>query len=224
MLASIDEKLNRQLAQSGFEKIKRGEKPSAREQTAIGRIEKSREEELRQQYYKTIPQKHYRELSGRQAKILIEQQTRYGIPFGGGVVDLFAVIRKFHDLLAKYSHVFGNEDEALLTGGSDSPGLERVRLATACLREMDLEERRETHIPKSEILPELMRFAGIIKNACEDVRRQWGNEPADRIAEAVNEAKQGWMKIVSGNNQQADGGDDAGHDDGGGVSPIADHP
>ena len=206
-MASIDEKLSRQLAQSGIEKIKRGEKPSAREQSAISRLEKGREEELRWQYYKTVPQKHYRDMSGRQPKILIEQQTRYGIPFGGATVDLTTVLRKFHDLLAKYSHLFGSEDDAALMGGGDSPNLERLRLASACLKEMDLEERRGTHVPRAEISPELVRLAGNVRIACEDVRRRWGNEPAELIIDAINETEQGWLKVAKNTNGQADYGD-----------------
>lgn len=163
---------------------------------------KVNEESNRRQYYRTVPQKHYREMSGRQAKVLIEQSARYGIPFGGAAIDLFEVLRKFHDLLAKYSHVFGAEDDALLSGGGDSPNLERLRLASACLKEMDLEERRGTHVPLAEISPELMRLAGNIKLACEDVRRQWGNEPADRIMDAVEETRQGWLKAVGDRDTQ----------------------
>lgn len=195
-----------------------GGKPIRETVRDVKRDAKANEEKNRQQYYRTVSQKHYRELSGRQAKILIEQAARYGIPFGGATVDLTTVLRKFHDLLAKYSHLFGSEDDAALMGGGDSPNLERLRLASACLKEMDLEERRGTHVPRAEISPELVRLAGNVRIACEDVRRRWGNEPAELIIDAINETEQGWLKVANTTNGQADYGDAVRRDGGDEIS------
>ena len=62
------------------------------ESQALQRHEKDKAERLRWQFYESIPQKHWRTMSGRQAKVLIEQAQRYGIPFGSATVNLGKVV------------------------------------------------------------------------------------------------------------------------------------
>src|SRR4051812_11949728 len=57
------------------------------EREALKRHEREKEERLRWQFYRTIPQKHWKLMSGRQAKILHAQASRYDLPFGGATVD-----------------------------------------------------------------------------------------------------------------------------------------
>ena len=98
------------------------------EREALRRHEKEKEERLRWQFYKCIPQKHWRQMSGRQAKVLIEQADRYNLPFGGATVDLPAVVRALHDFLADNALKLARvDDDPLLTGGTSSPALERYR-------------------------------------------------------------------------------------------------
>ena len=83
-----------------MQKSAAGETPSAQELAALKRIEKAQEEADRWRYYHSIPQKHWATMSGRQPKILAEQAGRYGLPFGGALIDLQALAKAFHDFLA----------------------------------------------------------------------------------------------------------------------------
>ena len=125
------------LARAGLEKRAKGEAANQREALAIRRVEKAREEKLRWEYYRTIPQGHYIIMSGRQAKILIEQSARYGIPFDGGnrgVVDLPAVIKGFHDFLADNAmQLAANKRDGV--DGSTVVQLKEVKLRLALLEE-----------------------------------------------------------------------------------------
>ena len=56
-------------------------------------MKKLKEEQLRWRYYRTIPQKHWKVMSGRQTKVLAEQAQRYGLPFGSASIDLPAVVK-----------------------------------------------------------------------------------------------------------------------------------
>src|ERR1043165_6628317 len=74
---------DRQLLASALRKMTAKEELSRDEQAALRRYEKKKEERLRWEYYASIPQKHWRQMSGRQTKVINEQASRYNLPFGG---------------------------------------------------------------------------------------------------------------------------------------------
>ncbi len=92
--------MDRELAAEALAKRHKGLKPTQAERKSLARVEKAREEEQRWAHYGSIPQKHWREMSGRQRKVIVEQAEKYGIPFGDRVIDLPRVVRAFHDFLA----------------------------------------------------------------------------------------------------------------------------
>jgi len=98
--ASAAETVERELAAVAVDKLARRETPTARELEALARVERRDEEEQRWRHYRTIPKKHWRRMSGRQAKVLNEQATRHGIPLGGPTISLAEVVRWLHDFLA----------------------------------------------------------------------------------------------------------------------------
>ena len=71
-----------------YRKLMDKQEVSKEERRALKRHESEREERLRQQYYASIPQKHWRAMSGRQAKVINEQAQRYGIPFSGATINV----------------------------------------------------------------------------------------------------------------------------------------
>ena len=101
---SVSETIDREQAAAALEKRRKGEKPTELERKALARLERAREEEQRWAFYGTIPQKHWRAMSGRVAKTINEQADKYGIPFNGRTVDLPSVVRALHDFLAKNWH------------------------------------------------------------------------------------------------------------------------
>src|SRR4030065_190528 len=98
--ASVSDKLDKGLVAQALRKVAQGEEPTPKERSALRRYEKKQEETRRWQYYASIPQKHWREMSGRQSKVLNEQAARYGIPFGGPTINLPDVARALPDFLA----------------------------------------------------------------------------------------------------------------------------
>ena len=92
--ASVSDKLDKSLVAQALRKVAQGEEPTPKERAALRKYEKKQEETRRWQYYASIPQKHWREMSGRQSKVLNEQAARYGIPFGGPTISLPDVVRR----------------------------------------------------------------------------------------------------------------------------------
>jgi hypothetical protein len=77
------EQFDQQLALSGLQKRRLKQKLTREEAAALKKMLRDKEERERFEHYRTVPQKHYVQMSGRQAKTLKEQDALYGIPFGG---------------------------------------------------------------------------------------------------------------------------------------------
>ena len=86
--------------------------------------------------------------------------------------------------------------DPLLVAGGPSPALERYRSAKATQEELNLELRRRTHLDANEIRGELIRFAGVMRTAIEQVQREFGNPPADILSEALDETEKGWLSVI----------------------------
>src|SRR6186997_2738194 len=119
-------RVDHDLVASAYRKVVNKQELSRAERAALKRHEKEKEERLRWQYYAAIPQKHWRDMSGRQTKVLNEQAARYGIPFGGANINLPAVVRALHDFLADNAYKLARDDDDMMQGNG-SPALERYR-------------------------------------------------------------------------------------------------
>ena len=180
--------LDKELAARAVRKLMERKEPTKAERAALARHEKEKEERLRWQHYASIPQKHWREMSGRQTKVLNEQAARYGIPFGGATIDLAAVIKAFHDFLAENAQKLARDDDELLQGGS-SPALERYREERAELAKMDRLERQDQLIPRALMRQTFSRVAVVLRTAGESLERQYGAGAADLLREALDDAE-----------------------------------
>jgi hypothetical protein len=166
--ANVSDKLDKGLVAQALRKVAQGDEPTPKERAALRKYEKKQEETRRWQYYASIPQKHWREMSGRQSKVLNEQAARYGIPFGGPTISL--------------------PDDVLMQGDG-SPALERYREERAALARMDRLERERVLVRRDEVREGLGRIATIIREAGESLQRQYGSGAAALLFEAMDEAR-----------------------------------
>lgn len=159
------------------------------ERAALKRHEKDREEKLRWIYYSSIPQKHWRAMSGRQTKVINEQADRYGLPFGGPTIDLPKLARAIHDFLAENALKLAKEDDPLLAGGGNSPALERYREERAALARLDRLEREGRLLPRDEAREGMGRIAAILRGAGDALQRQFGAAAGEILHEALGDAQ-----------------------------------
>lgn len=172
-----------------YQKVLARQELTEAEHKALKRHEKSKEERLRWQYYRSIPQKHWRTMSGRQTKVLNEQAVRYGIPFGGAAIDLPAVVKALHDFLADNAQKLARDDDVLLQGGN-SPALERYREERAEIARLDRLERQRELLPRHEVKEALARVAMMFRGAGEALLRQYGTSAGEILFEAIDDAQQ----------------------------------
>ena len=184
---SASAQIERKLAADAYRKAMAGETLSVRERSALKKLEKDQEEKRRWQYYGSIPQKHWRKMSGRQTKVLNEQAALYSLPFGGPIISLPDVVRALHDFLATHAQRLANDP--LLQGDVASPALERYREERAALARLDRLEREGTLVLRHELLEGLGRIASLVRTAGETLQRQYGPGAADVLNEAVDDAE-----------------------------------
>ena len=185
----LSQQLDREMASRAYRKVMAGETPTSQERAALKRYENDQEEQRRWQYYATIPQKHWRQMSGRQTKVLNEQAERYGIPLGGRTINLPQVVRALHDFLAANARRLNSGEEELLTNGGPSPALERYRDERARLARLDRLEREEILVPREDIRVGLGQIAVILRTAGDLLQRQFGREAAEILHEALDDAE-----------------------------------
>jgi len=180
----------KELVAGAYRKLMAGQQNSLTrsEKEAVRRHEKEKEERLRWQFYRSIPQKHWREMSGRQTKVLHEQAERYGIPFGGASIDLPAVVKALHDFLAENALKLAKEDDPLMVG-SGSPALERYRTERALLAKLDRLERQRKVLPRESVRAAMGRVAAVLRGAGEALARQYGGGAVDILHEALDDAQ-----------------------------------
>ncbi len=176
------------LVARAYRKVMDRQELTKAERAALRRHEKEKEERLRWQYYGSIPQKHWRQMSGRQTKVINEQAVRYGIPFGGPSINLSAVVRALHDFLADNAQKLAREDDPLMQG-SGSPALERYREERALMARLDRLEREQNLIPRDVTRESLGRIAAVLRGAGDSLQRQFGPAAVEILYEAIDDAQ-----------------------------------
>ncbi len=182
------------LVARAYRKVMNREDLTKPERAALKRHEKEKEERLRWQYYSSIPQKHWREMSRRQAKVINEQAARYGIPFGGALVNLADVVRGLHNFLADNAVKLARDEDELLQG-SGSPALERYREERALIAKLDRLEREGNLIPRDQVRQTLGRIASILRAAGDTLQRQFGEPAIEILYEALDDADREILRV-----------------------------
>lgn len=192
------EQSQQQLVRSALQKQAAGQKLTREESAALRRFLKAKEEKERTEYYRTVPQKHYVLMSGRQPKILKEQAALYDLPCGEKVVDLYKLLRAYHDFLAKNGHKLLRSDDPGVLNGPPTESLERLRLAKAKREEFAYKRELGQYRSVEEVQQGLAIFANVIRQAIETLQRECGEEARSIMAEAIEEAVRSFERIGSG--------------------------
>ena len=176
------------LVARAYRKVMDRKELNKEESAALRRHEREKEERLRWQYYADIPQKHWRQMCGRQTKVLNEQAARYGIPFGGPTINLSQVARALHDFLANNAAKLSRDDDPLMSG-SGSVALERYREERAAMARLDRMEREGSLLPRDDVREAMGRIAAMIRGAGEALQRHFGQAAADILLDSLDDAE-----------------------------------
>jgi hypothetical protein len=87
-------------------------------------------------------------------------------------------------------------DAAALFGGSQSPALEEWRKYKAGQEKIKLDLMRKMAFPREQLEPALGAFAAALRRAGETLQRQYGDDAASVLNDALNEAVGSWEKLL----------------------------
>lgn len=214
---SASEQLDERQAAAALEKRRSGRTPTRAEAAALKRVEKRRDEQLREFHYATIPQKTWREMSGRQAKVLQEQAERTGIPFNRSEINLADVVRALHDFLAAKKHLLwkpGDPEEDVAMLGESSPALERWREEKYLLAQLERLEKQKQLFPRHVVHEALVRLATILRSAGEQLQKV-SPDAGDALNESLDDCDRAIAELFrlanddQPNNHPHPAGDDA---------------
>lgn len=195
---------DRLLAEAARKKLAAGGTPSRAEAAALARKKAADEENVRWHLLRTVPQKTYREMAGRQTKVLQEQAARYGLPCAGKTIDLVALVRAVHDFLAANAKRLAAADEL----GRGSPALERFREEQAAKARLE-RERLEGRLMAREVAHERLTYLATLLRACgERLERQCGATARELLDQTLVEFQREVARAFTGDPAGNPGGDD----------------
>lgn len=172
---------------AAYGKLLRHEELTRDEQAALRRFEQEREERLRWQHYRSIPKKHWRQMSGRQAKVINEQAARYKLPLGGPTINLEEFVVAFHDFLSQNAQRLAQVDDACLRSAQSSPALEKYREERARLAELDRLERERVLMPRELTRSLHYRLAMLIRRCIERLELNYGRDAAQLVLDMLDD-------------------------------------
>ncbi len=196
-MAGDNSKADLELAIAARRKQRGGGQPTQRELAALRRVEKSKEAEDRERYYRSVPKGDYTRLAGdRQPKVLNGQARRWGVPCGERAVDLYAVLAWFHDLLATHGpKLLGDAGDPLLAGASQSLKDEytreqiREKREKARLAQLDVQEREQSLLSREDVHILLGKLGEALCNGGQTMQRQFGEGPHKLLLEILDDVE-----------------------------------
>jgi hypothetical protein len=202
--------LDIQLIREAQKRKAEGKLPTPQQQAAIKRADRDREERLRIEYYKTVPQKHYVRLSGRQPKVLNGQKALYGIPCSEKIVNLFELIKWFHDFLAAHgSKILKDQADGLLSG-PPTASLERLRLIKSKREEFAYERDKGLWRRADETQQAWAIAAASLRQTFDVLQRQSGPEALAIVMEGLADAERIFIQSIKGDEGTSEVKDDNG--------------
>jgi len=205
---SASEQIDHDQALSALIKKRAGDKIPRDELSALKRVEKAIEDEARWRHYGEMPKRDYLEAAGRQTVQVHKHADRYGVPVRGRSVDLVALIAWLHQFLDDN----GEALDAAKDGRQPSPELERLRA----------EQRKKVEIANRKAMGELRSIdevyatynyvADVMRKATEDIRKTYGDGPADLIREAIERGRLALQRMTDSDQANANTNNE-GHDD-----------
>ena len=166
-------------AQAALLKKQGGEEPTSRENDALKKYQAAVEETRRLDYYRTVPKRHYQELSGRSAQVLNEQADRYDLPLRGATLDLFTVLKAFHDFLA------ANRLRLKQAEASAIDWREKEREEAYQLKRMDRLERQGQLMPADEVRDGHKLIVAQLRRLGDQLEQHFGPEAREMLNDTM---------------------------------------
>lgn len=138
-----------------------------------------------------LPKGIYCKLSGRQQKVVDEQAVRYGLAIDGSKIDLYQVLKKFHDILAEWGPTI-NE----LQGAEGSLRTEKLRREIELLErrsksiELDIKNKQDEFIDRNTLRIRMEWLANKLRTVSERLGKRFGADAQVLLNHALSQIEE----------------------------------
>lgn len=138
-----------------------------------------------------LPKGIYCKLSGRQQKVVDEQAVRYGLAIDGSKIDLYQVLKKFHDILAEWGPTI-NE----LQGAEGSLRTEKLRREIELLErrsksiELDIKNKQDEFIDRNTLRVRMEWLANKLRTVSERLGKRFGADAQVLLNHALSQIEE----------------------------------
>lgn len=150
------------------------------------------DEALRWDHYRSIPQKHWVEMSGRQAKVLNDQGKRYGLPIDCAVIDLPEFVRAFHDFLAVHARRLARSIGTVtdpMAEPQEPDALDLLREEQFKMARIDRLARERALLAREDVHAGLGRIAALIRSCGDTLQKKFGVEAVEVLNATLDECE-----------------------------------
>lgn len=166
------------MAHRAREKLTAGEEPTTREAAALRRVEKVEATAYLDRQLRAVPKGLYCEMAGRSHHVCNQQAKRHGLPLKGATLDLFEVIRSFHDLLA--------ENKVRLSRSKpEADWRELEREEAFRIKRLDRLERERAVLPREEVRAVHQTLVRQLRSLGERLETRFGAEARGMLNDAL---------------------------------------
>jgi hypothetical protein len=136
-----------------------------------------------------IPKKLWVEWSGRGRQVLDEQHARYGLPVKGATIDLAAVARWVHDLLAAHGRKINADEPEMLAAEVSSPALERYRELRCAILELEYQIKCGQLVSVAHSREFHTLTASVLRDAGRHLQLRHGQDAYEVLSDALDECE-----------------------------------
>lgn len=180
----------RRLAAEAMRKRTAGQVPTVRERKAFETWEAHKEEQAFLAFARRVPKRIYKEMSGRQDKVINDQAERHRMPLVGPTVDLFMLATWLHNFLADNSLRLRTplgEDALMFDEGSD-PWLTEYRKQSALKVRLEREEKERKLLPRDKCHESLANFSTALRRFGEWLEKKYGRDALEMFNATLEDA------------------------------------
>jgi phage terminase Nu1 subunit (DNA packaging protein) len=164
-----------------------GGEPTAQQRKALETAKRVHERNSLIELASAVPIQVYTIAADRDRKNILRTADRWALPIDSRSVNLWAVVKAFHDLLADNAndlHRLRTQREA-----DDRDPNRKYRAAKAAQEELKLQRMRGEVVDARVIGEAIAAAAGVIREAGDQLQRLYGPEAADILDDACDEAE-----------------------------------
>lgn len=150
---------------------------SKTEESLIRRYDEQIAIEIRDDFLINLPKGIYCKLSGRQQKVVDEQAVRYDIAIDGAKIDLYSVLKRFHDILAEWGPTIRE-----LEGEEGSLRTEKLRKEIELLErkskslDLDIKNKQDEFIDRGTLRVRMEWLANKLRTVSERLGKRFGGD------------------------------------------------